>query len=203
MRQAATAFTTARTEAEQHGNTGEQAIAQAHLALAYAFTDPDRADDEIVLAEQLLAGLDQRATTLTVKVAALAREAGALADLDGARALRAEIRAAGITSAEAVLELAVALHHAVLGEHDKIRTVIDRLYALAERGDYAYYADIAHYMAGLPPGWTVRTPFGPGGGSSWRDGSPVSASTGDPVHRRLQARCNTPARSRVSASFRR
>ncbi|MGY4966599.1 ATP/GTP-binding protein [Streptomyces sp. 900105245] len=150
MTQAATAFIAARTEAEQHGNIGEQAIAQAHLALAYAFTDPDQADDEIALAEQLLAGLDQRATALTVKVAALAREAGALADLDGARALRAEIGAAGITSAEAVLELAIALHHAVLGEHDKVRTVIDRLHALAERGDHAYYADIAHYMAGLP-----------------------------------------------------
>ncbi|MFK0223944.1 hypothetical protein ACIQWN_37925 [Streptomyces vinaceus] len=96
------------------------------------------------LAEQLLAGLDQRATTLTVQVAALAREAGTLADLDGARALRAEIRAAGITSAEAVLELAIALHRAVLGEDDKVRTVIDRLHELAERGDYAYYADIAH-----------------------------------------------------------
>ncbi|MFD0271729.1 hypothetical protein ACFVGY_34935 [Streptomyces sp. NPDC127106] len=150
MNQAATAFTAARTEAEQHGNTGEQAIAQAHLALAYAFTDPDQADDEIALAEQLLAGLDQRATALTVQVAALAREAGTLADLAGARALRTEIRAAGITSAEAVLELAAALHHAVLGEHDKVRTVIERLHALAERGDYAYYADIAHYMAGLP-----------------------------------------------------
>ncbi|MFD6876994.1 MULTISPECIES: ATP/GTP-binding protein [unclassified Streptomyces] len=150
MNQAATAFTAARTEAEQHGNTGEQAIAQAHLALAYAFTDPDQADDEIALAEQLLTGLDQRATALTVRVAALAREAGTLADLDGARALRAEIRAAGITSTEAVLELTIALHHAVLGEHDKVRTVIDRLHELAAGGDYAYYGDIAHYMAGLP-----------------------------------------------------
>ncbi|MFJ5548677.1 hypothetical protein [Streptomyces sp. NPDC093225] len=150
MDQAAAALTTARIEAEQHGNAGEQAIAQAHLALACAFSDPDRADDELALAEQLLAGLDQRATSLTVQVAALAREAGTLADLEGARALRAEIRAAGITTAEAALELALALHHAVLGEHDKVRNVIDRLHELAERGDYAYYADVAHYMADLP-----------------------------------------------------
>ncbi|MDX5562742.1 hypothetical protein PYK79_03495 [Streptomyces sp. ID05-04B] len=54
-------FTAARTEAEEHGNLGEQAIAQAHLALVTAFTDPARSDDEITLAEQLLAGLDQRA----------------------------------------------------------------------------------------------------------------------------------------------
>ncbi|MCY0932303.1 hypothetical protein OTB20_40375 [Streptomyces sp. H27-H1] len=65
MNQAATAFTTARTEAEQHGNNGEQAISQTHLALAYAFTDPGRANDDIALAEQLVAGLDQRATALT------------------------------------------------------------------------------------------------------------------------------------------
>nr|WP_285544087.1 ATP/GTP-binding protein [Streptomyces lavendulae] len=150
MNQAATAFATARTEAEQHGNTGEQAIAQAHLALAYAFTDPDRADAEIALAEQLLAGLDQRATALTLKVAALARAAGTFTDLGGAQALRTEIHAAGITAAEVVLEAALALHHSVLGETDKLRTVIDRLHQCAQPGDYAYYADIAHYMAGLP-----------------------------------------------------
>ncbi|TDU80673.1 hypothetical protein [Streptomyces sp. KS 21] len=182
MNQAATAFATARTEAEQHGNTREQAIAQAHLALAYAFADPDRANDEIALAEQLLAGLDQRATALTLKVAALAREASTLTDLEGARALRAEIHAAGINSAEAVFELALALHHAVLGDHDKVRTVIHRLHELAQRGDYAYYADVAHYMAGLPlpaPSPTtwldgpdaVRTP---GGASSSRTGRSVS-----------------------------
>jgi hypothetical protein len=62
MDQAAACFTAARAEAEQHANLGEQAIAQANLAITYAFTDPDRADDEIALAEQLLAGLDQRAT---------------------------------------------------------------------------------------------------------------------------------------------
>ncbi|WP_406514555.1 ATP/GTP-binding protein [Streptomyces sp. NBC_00161] len=150
MNQAVTAFAAARSEAEQHGNIGEQAIAQAHLALAYAFTDPDRADDEIALAEQLLAGLDQRATALTLKVAALAREAGTLTDLDGARALRTEIHAAGITAAEVILEVALALHHAVLGETGKVRAVIDRLHQCAQRGDYAYYADVAHYMAGLP-----------------------------------------------------
>ncbi|MFF7889560.1 hypothetical protein ACH40F_53320 [Streptomyces sp. NPDC020794] len=72
MAQAATHFTAARTEAEEHGNLGEQAIAQANLALVTAFTDPARADDEITLARQLLAGLDQRATSLTAQ-AAIAR----------------------------------------------------------------------------------------------------------------------------------
>ncbi|XIE81624.1 zeta toxin family protein [Streptomyces sp. SBR177] len=77
MTQAAAAYTAARTEAEQHGNKGEQAIAQAHLALATAFTDPARAEGEIAYAEQLLAGLDQRATTLTVQIADLVRTAAA------------------------------------------------------------------------------------------------------------------------------
>ncbi|WP_308315927.1 hypothetical protein [Streptomyces sp. CC228A] len=70
--------------------------------------------------------------------------------LGAARDLRAEIRDAGITAAEAVLELALAFHHAALGEHHKVRAVIDRLHVLARTGDYAYYADIAHYMAALP-----------------------------------------------------
>ncbi|MEV5937104.1 hypothetical protein ACIQCD_31125 [Streptomyces sp. NPDC093250] len=56
----------------------------------------------------------------------------------------------GITAAEAVLELTLAFHHAVLDEQDNVRAVIDRLRELARTGDYAYYADIAHYMAGLP-----------------------------------------------------
>ncbi|MGW4689680.1 tetratricopeptide repeat protein [Streptomyces sp. NPDC004244] len=196
MNQAASAFTTARTEAEQHGNTGEQAITQAHLALAYAFTDPDRADDEIALAEQLLAGLDQRATALTVQVVALARDAGPLADLDGARALRTEIREAGITSAEAVLELALALHHAVLGEHDKVRTVIDRLHDLAERGDYAYCADVAHYMAGLP--MPRLLPHNLAGRPGHRS-DPVAAARGGPADSHRGA----PVILRTCTSFRR
>ncbi|MFE5717892.1 hypothetical protein [Streptomyces erythrochromogenes] len=61
-----------------------------------------------------------------------------------------EIREAGITAAEATLELALAFHHAVQGDHDKVRAVIARLRDLARTGDYAYYADIAHFMADLP-----------------------------------------------------
>ncbi|MCX5195755.1 hypothetical protein OOK31_17940 [Streptomyces sp. NBC_00249] len=69
--------------------------------------------------------------------------------LEAARALRAEIRDTGITAAEAVLELVLAFHHAVQREEDKVRAVIDRLRELARTGDYAYYADIAPFMAGL------------------------------------------------------
>ncbi|THA53136.1 ATP/GTP-binding protein [Streptomyces sp. A1136] len=150
MDRAAAAYTAARDQAEQHGVAGERAISQAQRALVLAFTDPDTADDELHLAEQLLTGLDLRATSLTVRIASLVRDAGALPGLEAARALRAEIRDTGVTAAEAVLELALAFHHAIQGEEDKVRVVISRLRELARTGDYTYYADIAHFMAGLP-----------------------------------------------------
>ncbi|MGW1598783.1 ATP/GTP-binding protein [Streptomyces sp. NPDC002343] len=150
MHRAATAYAAARDQADQHGVAGERATSQTHRALVLAFTDPDTADDEIHLAEQLLTGLDLRATTLTLKIAALARDAGTPPGPEAARVLRAESRDAGITAAEAVLDLVLAFHHAVLGDHDKIRATADRLRDLARNGDYAYYADIAHFMAGQP-----------------------------------------------------
>ncbi|WP_405787245.1 hypothetical protein OG753_04260 [Streptomyces sp. NBC_00029] len=89
-------------------------------------------------------------SAITVRIASLVRDAGALTGLEAARALRTEIRDTGITAAEAVLELALAFHHAVQVEEDKARAVISRLRELARSGDYTYYADIAHFMAGLP-----------------------------------------------------
>ncbi|MFF4424722.1 hypothetical protein ACFY04_28770 [Streptomyces sp. NPDC001549] len=83
-----------------------------------------------------------------MRIASLVRDAGALPDLEAARALRAEIRDTSITAAEAVLEL--AFHHAIQGEEDKLRAVISRLRELARTGDCAYYTEIAHFMAGLP-----------------------------------------------------
>lgn len=75
MDRAAAAYEAARTEAEQHGITGERATSQAQRAFVLAFTDPDLADDELELAHQLLAGLDLRATDLTTQIAALLRDA--------------------------------------------------------------------------------------------------------------------------------
>lgn len=155
MTAAATAYTTARTEAEQHGTTGEQAIAQAHLALSVAFTDPARAESEIAYAEQLLAGLDQRATTLTAHIADLVRTAGRADDAFTARAdrLRAEIAAGGITAAALLLDLAVVFHHAAResGAGAEVREALDRLAELAAGGDHVYYTDIAHHMTGTQP----------------------------------------------------
>ncbi|MFE5097372.1 hypothetical protein ACFRCI_45620 [Streptomyces sp. NPDC056638] len=123
MGHAATAYAVARTEAEQHGNIGEQAIAQAHLALTYAFTNPARADREVTLAERLLAGLDQRATTLTAQIAALARDAGTPGPAvdDRAALLRTEITTAEITAAALLLELVLTLHHTVREDDAAVR----------------------------------------------------------------------------------
>ncbi|WP_435059753.1 ATP/GTP-binding protein [Streptomyces sp. bgisy060] len=151
MTVAATAYAAARTEAEEHGNVGEQAIAQAHLALVVAFTDPARAEGEIAYAEQLLAGLDQRATTLTAQVADLVRTAGRTGGefTDRADQLRTEIAASGITAAALLLELAVVFHHAVRSDEAEVREALNRLAELTAGGDYAYYLDIAHHMVGL------------------------------------------------------
>lgn len=153
MTAAADAYTAARAEAEQHGNTGEQAIAQAHLALTTAFTDPARAEGEIAYAEQLLAGLDQRATTLTAQVADLVRIAGRGGDdfSDRADRLRTEISSSGITAAALLLDLAVAFHHAARDENDAVQETLDRLAELTRGGDHGYYLDAVHYLADLTP----------------------------------------------------
>jgi hypothetical protein len=151
MERAAAAYAAARTEAEEHAVAGERAHAQAHLALVLAFTDPALADDELDLAQQLLAGLDLRATSLTTKIAALVRDAGRAEDLeDRASILRTEITVAGLTALHATLELALCFHHAVRGEHVQVDDAISRLSDLTSSGDYTYVTDIAHFMANLP-----------------------------------------------------
>ncbi|MEV6183450.1 MULTISPECIES: ATP/GTP-binding protein [Streptomyces] len=152
MDRAAAAYAAARDEAEHHGVTGERGNSQAHRAFALAFADPIVADDELALAEQLLADVDLRATTLNTHIAALARDAGRTdADVDDrAQVLRADIRTAGVTYAGLTLELALSFHYAVREAHDEVDAAISRLHAATGGGDYAYYSDIAHFMAGLP-----------------------------------------------------
>ncbi|WP_406411932.1 hypothetical protein OG923_23825 [Streptomyces halstedii] len=148
MQRAAAAYEAARNEAAQHGVAGERALSQAQRAFALAFTDPDVAHDEIDLAEQLLTGLDLRATTFTVKMAALVRDAGTGRDVPGrAEVLRAEIRASGLVAPETMLELAAAFHHAVVNDANAAAATIARLHRLTSSGSYAYYTDIAHHMA--------------------------------------------------------
>lgn len=117
---------------------------------------PRLAQDGIDLAEQLLTGLDLRATTLTVRVATLVQGAGTDGADDQVEVLRTETRTAGITAAQAALELAAAFHHAIRGDDPAHATVLARLRDLARGGDYAYYTDIAHHMAHL----TADTPSG-------------------------------------------
>ncbi|MEV6682696.1 ATP/GTP-binding protein [Streptomyces erythrochromogenes] len=147
---AITAYETARTEAEQHGNTGEQAITQARLTLAVAFTDPARADDEIALAAQLLGGLSQRATTLITHIAALIRDAGAPDVTDRVQTLRTELTVAGLSWLGPTLDIALAFHHAVLDANQDLAATTDRLRESTTTGSYAYYAHIAAALGNLP-----------------------------------------------------
>ncbi|WP_217214352.1 ATP/GTP-binding protein [Streptomyces sp. AC550_RSS872] len=151
MVQAAAAYQLGRIEAEQHSVAGEAATAQAMRALALAFTNPDQADNELQLAEQLLAGVNIRASRINAQIAALVRDAGQSGDwVDRAALLRSEISIAGLASVETTLDLAVCFHHAVRGSHDELEVGIARLRRLTQSGNYAYYTDIAHFMADFP-----------------------------------------------------
>ena len=147
---AADYYAHARNDAEQRDIAGERATAQAHRALALAFADPAIAGSEIALAQNLLADLTLHATTLTVHIAVLIRDAGRRTDIDErAQVLRTEIETAGLTSLLPLLELAVCFHHAVRGEELRDATVY-RLRRLTSDGDYAYLAGIACFMGDRP-----------------------------------------------------
>ncbi|MEF3119234.1 ATP/GTP-binding protein [Streptomyces chrestomyceticus] len=148
---ATTAFEAARTEAEEHDAPGERAIAQTLLALVTAFADPVHADDELALAHQLLDQLDQRATVLYARVAALVRDAGTDRDIPHrATVLRTEATTAGLPWILPLLETALAFHHAVRDAHDDLTTTLDRLRETTANGDFAYYVNIAAAMGDLP-----------------------------------------------------
>ncbi|MFH8411275.1 ATP/GTP-binding protein [Streptomyces sp. NPDC018019] len=148
---AAQAFQAARREGEEHGKRGEVAMSQAMRAFTLAFTDPATADDEIDLAEHLLAAVDLRAATLDARIAALLRDAGTDTGVeDRAQVLTAEISTSGLAFSRAKLELALAFHHAVRDHHTALADSIGRLRELTREDYYAYYVDIAHFMAGLP-----------------------------------------------------
>ncbi|WP_404870994.1 ATP/GTP-binding protein (plasmid) [Kitasatospora griseola] len=151
MTTAAAAYLTARTQAEHHRVAGETATCQAQRAFALAFTDPGLADDEIDLAQQLLTGLDLRATALTVRTAQLLRDAGTDHLDQRIDQLRTDALASGITAAQAAVDLAAAFHHAVRDNHTEHTAAVTRLHDLTRDGDYAYYTDIAHYMADQNP----------------------------------------------------
>lgn len=159
--QAVAAFEAGRAEAEERGVAGERAMMQVRLALALSFADPVRAGEELALAHQLLEGLDQRANTLLASVVALIKDAGTPGIIDGAQALHADIDRAGLPYLHRFVELAVAFHHAVREEGQDLAATIDRLRTLTVTGDFAYFCDIACFMAALPlPGpspirWTT------------------------------------------------
>lgn len=151
MERAEAAYLAARSEAEEHGVVGETAMVQAHLVFAVSFADPLRADDELDLADRLLSRLSLRSSEMTARIAALVRDAGFTADVpDRAAVLLAEIGVSGISYAAAKLQLTLCFHHAVLEAQNDLVEAITRLRELTQSGDYAYYVEIAHFMAGLP-----------------------------------------------------
>ncbi|MFC9654001.1 MULTISPECIES: ATP/GTP-binding protein [unclassified Streptomyces] len=164
---AAAAYEAGRNEAEQHAKVGEAAHNQALRALAVAFLDPRQAYDELDLAQQLLANLDLRATTINAAIAALIRDAGSHTLDDRVRTLRTELDVAGLTSMTPTLEMAAAFHQAVLGDRDALSATISRLRDLTQQGDFAYYVDIAAFMADLPLP-SGHTP------PQWLDGEPAT-----------------------------
>ncbi|MFE3143991.1 hypothetical protein [Streptomyces scopuliridis] len=125
-------------------------MTQVRLALAVSFADPVRADDELALADQLLDGLDQRSNSLLAQVVALIKDAGTGGVTDRAQSLHADIEAAGLPFLHRFVELALAFHHAVRGEDQGLAATIARLRELTATGDFAYFSDIAHFMAALP-----------------------------------------------------
>ncbi|WP_406486362.1 hypothetical protein [Streptomyces sp. NBC_01563] len=125
-------------------------MTQVRLALALSFADPTRAGDELALAHQLLNGLDQRSNTLLAQVVALIKDAGTDSVPGRARGLRTDIEAAGLPFLHRFVELTLAFHHAVRGENQDLAATISRLRELTATGDFAYFTDIAHFMAALP-----------------------------------------------------
>lgn len=160
MTAAADAYAAARDEAEQHAVFGERATSQAQRAFVLAFTDPAAAAAEIDLAHQLLAGLDLRATGITVELAGLLHDAGRVptAEFTGrAEVIRAQIRAAGLApTQEPTLELALCFHHAVRSGNGEAADAINRLKSLTTAGEYAYYVDIAYFMVDRALDYTSR-----------------------------------------------
>ncbi|MFD8549403.1 ATP/GTP-binding protein [Streptomyces sp. NPDC059649] len=166
MDKGAQSFLGARLEGEEHGKAGEAAMSQAMRAFTLAFTHPGTADDEINLAEHLLAAVDLRAATFDVRIATLLRDAGSDPDLaDRARVLAAEIDTSGLAFARPKLELALAFHHAIRDDQEGIAATIGRLQEQTREGYYAYYVDIAHFMAGL------ALPAAESSASRWIDGA--------------------------------
>ncbi|MFD8913901.1 hypothetical protein [Streptomyces sp. NPDC059575] len=157
---AAAAYERARNEAEQGGIAGERATSQAHRALVLAFADPTIADSEIGLAHCLLADVKLHATTLTVHIATLIRDAGRNADIEErAQDLRTEIEAAGLTSLLPLLELAVCFYYAVSGDDERLAIAVHRLRRLTNDGDYSYLANVASFMgdqSSRPDTWPVH-----------------------------------------------
>ncbi|MFH8738891.1 hypothetical protein [Streptomyces sp. NPDC017964] len=71
-----------------------------------------------------------------------------------------QLDVAGLTSTTPTVDVAHVFHQAVLDGRDALAATIERLREQTRGGAYAYYVDIAHFMADLrlsadhtPPRW--------------------------------------------------
>ncbi|WP_314614684.1 hypothetical protein [Streptomyces stackebrandtii] len=96
-------------------------------AFTLAFTDPAVADDELELAEQLLTGLDLPTTTLTTRSPlSFATPEPTATPSAARRSSVAEIRTAALLAPEAMLDLALAFHHAVHDDRTEFEALVER-----------------------------------------------------------------------------
>lgn len=128
---------------------GGRAMAQAPRAFVLPFTHPGRADDELILAQHLLTGLDLRTTMLPIRIAALVRDAGTTGIWATGSASCAQRSALPVVSTPRSRLNSPPVINAVTGAHDELGLTISRLCDLAPNGDHAYYADIVHSMPDL------------------------------------------------------
>lgn len=167
---ACSAYDDARREAEAESSAGEAALSQACLAFAAAFQDAGRAHQQILLAEQLLAGTSIRWADVQTRIAALLRDAGTDPELPARAAdVEAEAEAGGLTSSVAYTRLAVCFHHAVLADRPALDEARERLLGCVNGAEFAYLAEISHFFdATEPPPSLPR--------ATWLDGAHATAT---------------------------
>ncbi|MEW2219021.1 enoyl-CoA hydratase-related protein [Streptomyces sp. NPDC006990] len=106
-----------------------------------------------------------RATNLTVHIASLTRDAGreSAGIEERAQIVRTEAQVAGAREAEVKLETALAFHHAVRDDQERLAHGLGRLRDLSRGGGHAHCIEIARFMAGQPPAMNATARWIDGG----------------------------------------
>lgn len=167
---ACSAYDDACREAAAESAPGEAALSRACLAFAAAFQDRARADQQILLAEQLLQNARIRWAEIQTRIAGLLRDAGADPDLPARGAeVEADARSSGLTSSVAYARLAICFHYAVLADHSALDAARAQLRTCVNGAEFAYLLEISHFFDGTEsPADLPR--------ATWIDGAPATAA---------------------------